>query len=145
MKLNFHFFSLYGKIKLGDFMAPIYVKSVYSFLSSTITIDDYINFAKINKLNNLCLCDDNMYGVMEFIKKCFLNNINPIIGLDINGILLYAKNYSGYVNLLHLEKIKSEREITIDDLKKYSSDLVCFIKYDYEFIKRFIKRSRKWL
>ena len=53
---------------------PIYVKTVYSFLSSTITIDNLIKYAKDNNLTSLCICDDNMYGVMEFIKKCNDNN-----------------------------------------------------------------------
>ncbi len=115
-------------------MAPIYVKSVYSFLSSTITIDDYITFAMKNNYKNLCLCDDNMYGVMEFIKKCQSNSINPIIGVDFNNILLFAKNYDGYINLLHLSKIKSEKEIEISDFKNYNSNLICFIKKDNENI-----------
>ena len=53
---------------------PIYIKTVYSFLTSLITIDDLILFAKANNLTSLCICDDNMYGVMEFIKKCNINN-----------------------------------------------------------------------
>ena len=39
---------------------PIYLKTVYSFLTSLITIDDLITFAKKNNLNSLCICDDNM-------------------------------------------------------------------------------------
>ena len=106
-------------------MTPIYIKSVYSFLSSTITIDDMILFAKKNNYSNLCLCDDNMYGVMEFILKCQDNNIKPIVGIDLDGILLFAKDYDGYKNLLHLTKIKSEKKLNIDDYKKYCNNLVC--------------------
>ncbi len=113
-------------------MAPIYVKSVYSFLSSTITIDEYISFAKKNNYSNLCLCDDNMYGVMEFIKKCQDNNINPIVGVDFNNLLLFAKNYNGYQNLLHLTRVKSERELGINDYQDYCHNLVCFIDCDNE-------------
>ena len=113
-------------------MVPIYLKTVYSFLSSTIKIDDIISLACKKHFNYLCICDDNMYGVMEFITKCESNNIKPVVGLDINMCLLYAKNYQGYVNLLHLENIKSEREIGFEDLKNNSSDLVCFINKDSE-------------
>ena len=108
-------------------MIPIYLKTVYSFLSSTITIDELISFAKKNRFSSLCICDDNMYGVMEFIKKCHSNEINPIIGVDFDNILLYAKNYDGYQNLMKLSTIKSERDITIDDLKNNSDGLICFI------------------
>ena len=54
-------------------MVPVYVKTVYSFMTSLITIDELISFAKENNYQTLTICDDNMYGVMEFIK-----NINEI-------------------------------------------------------------------
>ncbi len=111
-------------------MAPIYVKTVYSFLSSTITIDDLIELAKTNNYQELCICDDNMYGVMEFIRKCESNNIKPIVGVDINGNLLFAKNYNGYVNLMHLITINSEKELDINDYKEYSKDIVLVYKDD---------------
>ena len=106
---------------------PIYLKTVYSFLTSLITIDELISFAKLNKLDNLCICDDNMYGVMEFINKCNANNIKPIVGLDIGICLLFAKDYIGYQNLMKLNTLKSEKELNVEDLSKYSSSLVCFI------------------
>jgi len=109
-------------------MAPIYVKTVYTFLSSLITIDDLINLAKENSYHSLCICDDNMYGVMEFITKCKSNNINPIVGVDFNDYLLFAKNYDGYINLMKLSTIKSEREINEKDLIKYNNDLVLIYK-----------------
>ena len=109
-------------------MAPIYVKTVYTFLSSLITVDDLINYAKDNNYQELCICDDNMYGVMEFITKCKSNNINPIVGVDFNDFLLFAKNYDGYINLMKLSTIKSEREVTDKDLNKYSDDLVLVYK-----------------
>ena len=36
-------------------MAPIYVKTVYSFLSSTITIDDLITLAKKNNYQEMMM------------------------------------------------------------------------------------------
>ena len=113
-------------------MNLIYVKSVYSFLNSLITIDDLIAFAKKHDFHAVCLCDDNMYGVMEFIDKCQKNSLNPIVGLDLDGFLLYAKNYHGYENLMRLSTIKSERNLEIDDLSKYCEDLVAFISYRNE-------------
>ena len=105
---------------------PIYLKTVYSFLTSLITIEDLINFAKSNNLDSLSICDDNMYGVMEFIRECNKNDIKPIVGLDLDNCLLFAKNYQGYQNLLKLATLKTEKEITLDDLKKYSSNLIVF-------------------
>ena len=109
---------------------PIYLKTVYSFLTSLITIDDLINFAKANNLTSLCICDDNMYGVMEFITKCNKNDIKPIVGLDIGNTLLFAKNYDGYKNLLKISTIKSERELELNDLINYSDNLIAFTNID---------------
>ena len=116
---------------------PIYLKTVYTFLNSIITIDDLIDFAKTNNLNSLCICDDNMFGVMEFITKCNKNDIKPIVGLDINGILLFAKDYQGYQNLLKLATIKTERELELQDLSKYNKSIIAFINEnaDTEIIK----------
>ena len=41
-------------------------------------MDDVIEYAKKNNLPSIALTDTNMYGVMEFIKKCESNNIKPI-------------------------------------------------------------------
>ena len=113
-------------------ITPIYVKTAYSFLSSLITIDDLIKFGQDNNLKSLCICDDNMYGVMEFIRKSRLVNIKPIVGLDLDFCLLYAKDYKGYQNLLKLVTIKSNGDIDKDNLIKYSSNLVCVINNDLE-------------
>ena len=106
---------------------PIYLKTVYSFLTSLITIDELISFAKNNNLTSLCICDDNMYGVMEFITKCKSNDIKPIVGIDLGDCLLFAKNYQGYQNLMKLTTLKSEKELNVEDLSKYSESIICFI------------------
>ena len=116
---------------------PIYLKTVYSFLTSIITIKDLITFAKSNNLNSLCICDDNMYGVMEFIIECNKNDIKPIVGLDIERCLLFAKDYDGYKNLLKLATIKTERELDNDILKEYANSLIAFINensFDNELV-----------
>ncbi len=113
---------------------PLYVKTDYSLLSSLIKIDNLINTLKNNNISSCAITDNNMFGTMEFIKKCEKANIKPIIGLDVNykdtNILLYAKNLKGYQNLIKIETIKNENEITFDILKKYCNDIICicFIK-----------------
>ena len=121
-------------------MAPIYVKTVYSFLSSTITIDDLVELAKTNNYQELCICDDNMYGVMEFIRKCNANDIKPIVGVDFNNNLLFAKNYNGYKNLMHLVTINSKDELIIDNYKEYKDDLVLVYKEESDITKFFKDR-----
>ena len=104
---------------------PLYNKTTYTLLSSLLEVDDLIEIALKNKLTSIAICDDNLFGAMEFIKKCQTNNLKPIIGLDLEDRLLYAKNYKGYQNLLKLTTIKSERNLTNEDYIKYKSDLIC--------------------
>lgn len=113
---------------------PLYIKTDNSLLSSLIRIEDLILYAKENNIKTLTITDQNMYGVMDFYHACQNNGIKPIVGLEITiekmPILLYCKNYQGYQNLLKLETLKSERELSLLDLTKYHSDLICIIPFN---------------
>jgi len=104
---------------------PLYNKTTYTFLSSLINIKDLIEIAIKNNLDSIAICDDNMFGVMEFILECKKNNINPIIGLDLGDRLLFAKNYKGYQNLLKLMTLKTERNLENNDYINYKDNLIC--------------------
>ena len=84
-----------------------------------VKIDDIVDFAKNNNISSIALSDTNMYGTMEFIKKCESNSIKPIIGLEVLleefNILLYAKNYEGYKSLIKLSTIQSERRVEVNE------------------------------
>ncbi len=113
---------------------PLYNKSNYSLLSSMLSIDDIISFAVHHKISSMALCDDSMYGVMEFIHKCKKNDIKPIIGLTVTleefVIVLYCKNYRGYQSLIKLSTIQNERVVSVDDLKMYSDEVVAVLPFD---------------
>ncbi len=110
---------------------PLYIKTDYSLLNSLIKIDDLIKKLKKLNITSCAICDDNLYGTMEFINKMNKNDIKPIIGLDIildnNHILLYAENEIGYHNIVRIENIKNDRELTLNDLITYSNNLVCIV------------------
>ena len=111
----------------------LYVKSNYSLLSSLLTIDDIIDYNIKNNRSSAIICDDNMYGVMEFIKKCNLKNIKPVVGLEVSinnyKILLYIKNYQGYLNLIKICTRVNDNSITIDDIIKYKDNLFFLIPF----------------
>ena len=113
---------------------PLYNKSNYSLLSSMLTIDDLVNYAVDNKISSMALSDDTMYGVMEFIHKCQSKNIKPIVGLSVHleefSVVLYCKDYLGYQNLIKLSTIQNEGRVEMDDLIRYSSQLVSVVPYD---------------
>jgi len=113
----------------------LYVKTNYSLLSSLVSIDNLINKCIKNNIRSIAICDDNMMGAMYFYKECKKNNINPIIGLDINyndkHILLYCKDYTGYKNLIKLSTITSERKVSLEDLKLYNEQLIAIIPFEF--------------
>ena len=112
---------------------PLYIKTDNSLLSSLINIDELIKYALKNNISSLSITDNNMYGVIEFYNKCIINNIKPIIGLELTienkKVILYCIDNNGYKNLIKLSTINSEKTIDYDDLKKYSASLICIVLY----------------
>ena len=100
------------------------LKSDYSLLKSLIKINDLIDYAKINNINVLSLCDDNLCGSLEFYNACKLNNIKCIIGLEYiyenEKIYLFCKNYNGFKNLLLISRygLKDYEDIILIGNKK---------------------------
>lgn len=109
---------------------PLYVKTNYSFLSSLVKIDELINRCVKLNIKSIAICDDNMIATMYFYKNCINNGIKPIIGVELKyndkPILLYAKDYFGYQNILKL----LITDITINILCKYSENVLCIVPYE---------------
>ncbi|HHU55060.1 MAG TPA: DNA polymerase III subunit alpha, partial [Acholeplasmataceae bacterium] len=114
----------------------LYIQSEYTMLGSSIAIDSLINKAKSEHITTLAITDDLMHGAIKFYQGCVNNNIKPIIGLrcrltNNNYILLYAKSYLGYQNLLQLASIVAiNEEATLQQLQQYSVDLIAIIPSD---------------
>ena len=96
---------------------PLYIKTNNSLLESMIKIDELISYAKQNDIKSLSITDNTMYGVMDFYHECINNKIKPIIGIEVmyknNKVLLYAKNYEGYLKLCKI--ISTEFKIEVDN------------------------------
>ena len=112
---------------------PLGVKTDYSLLKSLIRIPELIKYLNEKNITAAAILDDNLFGSMCFYNECIKNNIKPIIGLNVKistgNIYLYAKNYNGYQNLLKINTIIQEREITYVDLKSHSMDVMCILPY----------------
>jgi len=128
---------------------PLNLKTGNYLLSSMIKIPELVKIAKQNGINTLSIADNNMYGAIDFYKACVNNGIKPIIGLEvvIDGlkIVLYAMNYEGYKNLIKLSTMISEKELNLDDIAKYSSNLVCILPYESKILYNDIKKIFKYL
>ena len=62
---------------------PLNIKTDNYLLNSMIKIDDLVMYAVNHNIKSLTITDNNMYGVIEFYKKCKNYNIKPIVGLEI--------------------------------------------------------------
>ena len=113
--------------------APLKVTTDYTLLKSLIKIPDLIAFLVSNKISACAICDENLYGSLDFYKNCKNNNIKPIIGLSVKlndlEIYLYAINYNGYKNLLKIHTIIETRTLGIVDLEEYKDNILCIIPY----------------
>ena len=112
---------------------PLKVTTDYSILKSLIKIKDLINFCVHNNLNTCAICDSNLFGSIEFYKLAKKNKIKPIIGLEIiidnNVIYLYAENYNGYQNMLKINTIICERNLTIEELNNYKDNVLVIVPF----------------
>ncbi|MFK8242277.1 MULTISPECIES: DNA polymerase III subunit alpha [unclassified Facklamia] len=116
------------------------VHTAYSLLKSTLTIDAYVQRAKEYGYRAIGIADINvLHGAVEFYQKCQQQNVQPLLGmtLQVNGfirqdkqysLLLFAKNYSGFQQLMYLssELTKEQRsDATLwDYIEQEPNDLV---------------------
>lgn len=112
------------------------VKTSYSILNSLNDIKKLVSLAKEYGYAALAITDNNnMFGVMEFYLECQKNNLKPIIGIELQindtKILLYAKDLKGYKNLIKLSTMVSDRELTIDDFKDNSDNLILVMPFSF--------------
>lgn len=105
-------------------MGPYFIKTHNSLQKSLLKIEDIITYANQNNIASLGIVDENLYGAMDFYLACKKNNIQPIIGLNIKGLYLFAKNYEGYQNLLKLTTIEDP---TYQQFIDYKDNLVCIL------------------
>lgn len=107
------------------------VQSVYTMLSSTLQISDYVKFAKAQGYQALGLADNQvLHASYAFYHACQEAGLKPLLGMKLEfpglidsnrkySFLLYTKNYQGYLNLIHLSKEVSDHEVDYSALYQY--------------------------
>ncbi|WP_430784826.1 DNA polymerase III subunit alpha [Virgibacillus flavescens] len=113
------------------------VKSGYSLMESTLTIDKLVEKAAEHNFNALALTDDQvLYGAIPFYKACKKHGIKPLIGMTVNVIdenteastcILLAENNHGYQQLLKLSsaiQISNNKNIELGELSSYTQGLI---------------------
>ena len=115
---------------------PLNVKTEYDLMNSLIKIDELISYAKENNISSIGITDENMFSSYEFIVKCRQNELKPIIGTEIeiedSKVILYAKDYNGFVSLCKIVSKKNIDTIDINFISMFSEYLIIACNYkDY--------------
>ncbi|MBQ9311593.1 MAG: DNA polymerase III subunit alpha [Bacteroidales bacterium] len=132
----------------------LHVHTQYSILDGACEIGRLIKRTQELGMDSVAITDHgNMYGVLDFRNKCVKAGIKPIIGCEMyvapgsrfdkkptpvgvrqknNHLILLAKNFQGYQNLIKLDSLAFEddafyRNPRIDKelLFKYHEGLIC--------------------
>lgn len=132
----------------------LYVKTGYSFLNSTIVIDQLIEEAKKLNFKSLAITDENvLHGVIPFYKACQKADIKPIIGLTMEvfvhsteekeKVVLLAKNNEGYKQLISLSSSfhLHDQKLSLEDLEKEGGDLIAILPVISSKLKEFLLSS----
>ncbi|MBO7676192.1 MAG: DNA polymerase III subunit alpha, partial [Erysipelotrichaceae bacterium] len=111
--------------------APLYIRSVYSLLSSLCPIEGIISYGLKYGYKVLGLVDRNvMSGAMAFKKACKKAGIKPVYGLEFDlrlddlvyTMVLYAADDEGFQNLIGLSShicTSDEKVIDLETLNRY--------------------------
>ena len=106
--------------------APLYIRSVYSLLSSLCPIEGIISYGKKHGYRVLGLVDRNVLsGAMAFKKACLKAGIKPVYGLEFDmqledmvyTMVLYSSDDEGFKNLMGLSSYICTNENKIIDLE----------------------------
>ena len=128
----------------------LHVHTEYSLLDGAIRINDLVKKVKELGMKSVAITDHgNMFGAIEFYKKCKAEGIKPIIGCEVyvaprsrfdkqgkvdtepNHLILLAMNNIGYHNLVKLcsagytEGFYYKPRIDMDILREYNEGLIC--------------------
>lgn len=142
------------KVKAGEIMSftHLQVRSGYSLLNSTITIDKLVHRAKELQYTSLALTDEEvLYGVIPFYQACVRNGIKPIIGLIVKvsineqviPLILLAKNNEGYEQLIKISThIQMENACTMQFLEETAADLICILSTEIPTLKESLLKKQ---
>ncbi|WP_152657351.1 DNA polymerase III subunit alpha [Oceanobacillus sp. CFH 90083] len=114
------------------------VKSGYSLMESTISIQKLVQKAKKLRYQSLCLTDQAvLYGAVSFYKACMDQGIKPIIGMTVpvqmeesgsdHPFIVLAKNKAGYRQLLRLSTYLQTHHIDklpVEQLGEYTEGVI---------------------
>ena len=117
------------------------IHSIYSKMKGLLSIEEIIKYIGNNRMDSVALTDVNgIWGFINFVKECNLNNISPIAGVNLitkrDDVVLLAENQDGYKNICRLISIvhKNPTKSIVEDLKQHSKGIF-ILSSNYHVIK----------
>src|SRR3989344_8209319 len=127
----------------------LHVHSEYSLLDGLIKINQLVDSTLSHGMKSVALTDHGaMYGIFDFYIKAQEKGIKPILGVELYKaknsrhdrqpgidrdqyhLVLLAKNYQGYMNLMkivtvaHLEGYYYKPRVDFDTLSRYREGII---------------------
>lgn len=133
----------------------LHVRSCYTLLKSTLTIEKIIKNTKKHGYTAVALTDFGVFhGAMAFYHACQNEGIKPIFGMELNvtedgelyNFVALAKNDTGYVSLLKLSTYLNTEEhgtISIEELSSYTKDCVVISGGDSDALEAMLLQEQK--
>lgn len=133
----------------------LHVRSCYTLLKSTLTIEKIIKNTKKHGYTAVALTDFGVFhGAMAFYHACQNEGIKPIFGMELNvtedgelyNFVVLAKNDTGYVSLLKLSTYLNTEEhgtISIEELSSYTKDCVVISGGDSDALEAMLLQEQK--
>jgi DNA polymerase III alpha subunit len=82
---------------------PIVNRTHYSILTAYSKPSEIAQKAKELGYDTVGLCDiGNVSGVVDFVESCKREGVRPIVGCEIDGNKIFAKNYNGWKQIILL-------------------------------------------
>src|SRR5699024_12512116 len=118
------------------------VRSGYTLMDSTITIEKLVEKASELGFTALALTDDHvLYGAIPFYKACKQYGVKPIIGMSVHvideeqipeQIILFSKNNNGYQNLLKISTyihLQQPNVLSKYELRQYPEVIIYILSF----------------
>ena len=131
------------------------VRSGYTFMHSTVKINQLVKKAKLDGMTAIALTDRNvLHGALEFYQACQRENIKPIIGMEttiivneqLNDVILLAKNNQGYQSLLKLSTIiqtNEEKKLQLTDLSEHLKECHLILPIETTQLKELLEANNQ--
>lgn len=122
----------------------LYTTTAYSLQKSTLQLAEYVEHARRLGYDTIAITDQNvLYGAVEFFQYCQKYQLNAVIGMELcyqteqnerAQVLLYAKDLTGYQNLMQLSTIAMTQAepVRLSAVKQWLSHLAAVLPLENE-------------